>query len=147
MGVFATRDIPAYSYLTMYPCDGVAIQPWDLRHTDIEICLGWEFGSAATKVAYSQLLTPPPRTSNLAIIGNPELKDDAHFLAHLINDSVVCKRAEAGMIYNATSMMKMNSVYDPVFRAQFSTKDIKAGEEVLTSYGAEYWLDLKKYTV
>jgi hypothetical protein len=29
--------------------------------------------------------------------------------------------------------------------AQFSTREIKAEEEILNTYGAEYWLDLIKY--
>ena len=145
MGVFAKRDIPAFSYLTMYPCDGVRWQPIELAQTTFEHGAGWDSGSIVMNLSYTQLLTPPPKTGNLAIVGNPEMRQDPHFLAHLINDGAMCKRAAAVRIYNLASEAKMNSLYDPVYRAQFAVKDIKAGEEVLNSYGAEYWLDMLKY--
>ena len=149
MGVFATHDIPAYSYLTMYPCDGVRWQPkeWlDIPQLAGSMYgTGWSGESTVETIAYSQCLPAPPKTGNLAIIGNPKLCGDAHFLAHLINDGAMCKRPEAASAYLITSEFKANSVYDPVLMAQFSIKDIKAGEEVLNSYGVAYWLDLIKY--
>ena len=84
-------------------------------------------------------------TGSLGIVGNPALSKDPHFLAHLINDGAMCKRAEAARVYDVASLTKANSIYDGVHKAQFSIKDIKAGEEILYSYGEEYWLDLIKY--
>jgi hypothetical protein len=149
MGVFATQDIPAYSYLTMYPCDGVRWQPKEWL--DIPKLAGSMYGtgfsgeSTVETIAYSQCLPSPAKTGNLAILGDPKLSGDAHFLAHLINDGAMCKRAEAAAVYLATSKVKANSIYVPELRAQISIKDIKVGEEVLNSYGVNYWLDLIKY--
>lgn len=149
MGVFATRDIPAYSYLTMYPCDGVRWQPKEWlkipQLADSMYGTGFSGGTTVETIAYSQCLPSPAETGNLAIVGNPQLSGDAHFLAHLINDGVMCKRPEAASVYLVTSLTMANSVYDPALMAQISIKDIKAGEEVLNSYGVAYWLDLIKY--
>ena len=149
MGVFATHDIPAYSYLTMYPCDGIRWQPKEWLDTpqlaDSMYGTGLNLETTVDTISYSQLLPAPAKSGNLAIIGNPEMFGDAHFLAHIINDGAMCKRPEAASVYLATSEKKMNSAYDPTMMAQFSIKDIKAGEAVLNSYGVAYWLDLIKY--
>ena len=149
MGVFATRDIPAYSYLTMYPCDGVRWQPKEWLNfpklADSMYGTGFSGKSTAETIAYSQCLPTPAKTGNLAILGDPKLSGDAHFIAHLINDGAMCKRAETAAVYLAASKVKANSIYDPELRAQISIKDIKVGEEVLNSYGVNYWLDLVKY--
>ena len=82
---------------------------------------------------------------DLSIVGNPKLFDEPHFLAHIINDGAMCKRPEASAVYEIASLSKANSLFDPVCMAQFATRDIKVGDEILNTYGAEYWLDLVKY--
>ncbi len=62
----------------------------------------------------------------------------------MINDGAQCKRPEATALYDTVSMHKMNSAFFPILGAHFSVQDIKAGDEILTPYGLEYWLDLIK---
>ena len=148
-GVFAVRDIPAFSYLTIYPCDGLLWQPSDWSH-DEEMCrsmitCGHRADTHEKSLSYRQLLFEPPGTGSLIIEGNPELVCNSHFLAHMINDGAQCKRPEAAALYKTVSMRKMNSAFCPVLGAHFSVRDIKAGDELLTFYGLDYWLELLKH--
>ena len=143
MGVFATRDIPAESYITMYPADGVSWQP-DKWNGPPQVCLasGWKGTTNSQANAYRQGVDPIPGTRSLAIIGNPALTDDCHFLGHMINDGACCKRKEASKIYEKISNAKANCEMCVDVMTMASTRDIKAGEEILTSYGVDCWLDL-----
>jgi hypothetical protein len=148
-GVFAVRDIPAFSYLTIYPCDGVLWQSSDWTHDEgmrrKMITCGHRADTHQKSLSFRQLLPEPPGTGNLIIEGNPALVNDPHFLAHMINDGAQCKRPEAVALYEAVSAHKMNSAFCPILGAHFSLRDIKAGDEILTFYGPEYWLDLMKH--
>ena len=142
------RDIPAFSYLTIYPCDGVLWQSSDWTHDEemwrSMITCGHRADTHEKSLSFRQLLPCPPGTGSLIIEGNPALVNDPHFLAHMINDGAQCKRPEAAALYKAVSARRMNSAFCPVLGAHFSVRDIKAGDEILTPYGAEYWLDLVK---
>ena len=148
LGVFATRDIPAFSYITMYPCDGVKWQPTEWRHDSMLAtscyATGWAGNTREETISYSQNLPPTRKTASVGIMGDPTMSDDPHFLAHIINDGAMCKRPEAVNIYSSASMTKMNSSFDAVLMAQFSVRDIAAGEEILNHYGEDYWLDLAR---
>ena len=148
-GVFAVRDIQAFSYLTLYPCDGLLWQSSDWSH-DEEMCrsmitCGHRADTHEKSISYRQLLLEPPGTGSLIIEGDPALVNDPHFLAHMINDGAQCKRPEAAALYNTVSRNKMNCAFCPVLGAHFSIRDIKAGDELLTTYGLDYWLDLMKH--
>jgi len=139
-GVFALQDIPAFTYLTMYPCDGFAF-----TSMDGEAFMGWFGATPKDDVSYRQNfrikgLTNLTTLNSLHITGNPQLKDDPHFIGHMINDGATCRRRETMAIYEDMSVMKANAVFDPFLNALFSYKIIRAGEEVLLSYGLEYWM-------
>ena len=144
MGVFATRDILEDSYITMYPADGVSWQPdnWN-GSQQVSLVSGWKGSSAWQVNAYRQGVEPIPGTRSLAIIGNPELTEDCHFLGHMINDGACCKRKATAETYEKISAAKANCEMNTDTMTMISTRDIKAGEELLTSYGVDYWLDLK----
>ena len=139
-GVFAVQDIPAFTYLTMYPCDG-----FGFTSMDGEAFMGWWGATPKDDVSYRQNIRHKGMTklttlTSLHITGNPQLKDDPHFIGHMINDGATCRRKETMAIYQHMSLMKANAVFDPFLNALFSYKIIRAGEEVLTSYGPEYWM-------
>jgi hypothetical protein len=69
------------------------------------------------------------------------------FLAHLVNDgSVVREASEQGLVdYYTSSRQRKNCVFisfgpAPVL-ALVTTCDVPRGEELLTSYGANYWME------
>ena len=138
-GVFAVRDIPAFTYITMYPCDGVAFTT-----VDSETYMGWYGATPTDDVSYRQNvrlkgMTTLATLTNMHITGNPQLKDDPHFIGHMINDGATCRREEAVAIYLKMSQMKSNAAFDPFLNAIISYTIIRAGEEVLLTYGPEYW--------
>ena len=139
IGVFATRDIEPYTFITMYPCDGMGWQLEGMR-ADQACGLGWCPMDKALRSRYSQELPGPRGVSQVDIVGDPALHDDPRFLGHMINDAAVCKKASHIGVYRAVILKKCNCMFSPDLCAHFSTKAIAAGEEILSCYGAEYWL-------
>ena len=143
MGVFATRDIEPYTFITMYPCDGIGciLEGMGGYHA-------WNYGwcpeDNAFRSRYSQELPGPPGTWQVDVVGNPDLHDDPHFLGHMINDAAVCKKASHIGVYRAVVQKKSNCMFSPDLCAHFSIKAIAAGEEILSCYGADYWLACAK---
>ena len=145
MGVFATRDITAGSYITMYPADGVSWQPSDHKGSSQHfLANGWKGSSALQRNMYRQELEPIPGTRALAIMGNPAITNDRHFLGHMVNDGACCKRNDAAQIYKTVSAAKANSEMCGDILAVIANRNIKAGEEILTSYGVDYWLSMNR---
>ena len=148
MGVFATKDIEAFSFLSLYPCDGLLWLPedadWDLINSTAAIRTGWKPTSLEEELTYRQAIDSLGR-GKLFIDANPSVTADPYFLAHMINDGASCKREESAEMYWTISDRKRNSLFCPVLEAHFATKDIKKGEEILSTYGSDYWLDLATY--
>lgn len=69
------------------------------------------------------------------------------FLAHLVNDgSIVREASEQGLLdYYTSSRQRKNCVFIPFgpapVLALVTTCDVPRGEELLTSYGANYWME------
>ena len=78
----------------------------------------------------------------MAIYGNPLLCDDPHFVGHMINDGATCKSPDRVELYDTISNAKANCAFISSFGVMISMKPIRAGEELLTSYGSTYWLTL-----
>ena len=69
LGVFATRDIEAFSYVTMYPCDGATWHP-DVWDGDDSMYFGWpESVTWVERHSYQQEAPPPPGARAMAIYG------------------------------------------------------------------------------
>lgn len=145
LGVFATRDVEPLRYLTVYPCDGVSWHPKIGRFQmgNDGMCFGWpEKVSFLERHTYQQEVEPPPGARAMAIYGNPLLHDDPHFVGHMINDGATCKSPERVEIYEEISSAKANCSFISIWGVMISLKPIKAGEELLTTYGSKYWLTL-----
>jgi len=144
LGVFATQDIEPCSYVTMYPCDGAT---WHPDATDGDTCLYFGWPSAVTwpeRHTYQQEVQQPPGARAMAIYGDPLLHDDPHFVGHMINDGAKCSSLESAEVYQAISDVKANCQFISSIGAIVSIRHVKAGEELLTSYGHMYWLTLRK---
>lgn len=68
------------------------------------------------------------------------------FLAHWVNDgSIVLERSEQGLIDYYISSMQRNCVFIPFgpapMLALVTTCTVRRGEELFTSYGANYWME------
>jgi hypothetical protein len=142
LGVFATQDIEACSYVTMYPCDGATWHPneWDSNDS---LHFGWpESVTWVERHSYQQEAPPPPGARAMAIYGDPLLHNDPHFAGHMINDGANCYSEEMVEIYDAVSCRRANCQFIGAVGAVISIRDIKAGDEILTHYGSKYWLTL-----
>ena len=144
LGVFATQDIEPCHYVTIYPCDGAT---WHSDATDDDTCMHFGWPSAVTwteRHTYQQEVRPPPGARAMAIYGDPLLHDDPHFVGHMINDGAKCSSFESAEVYEAISERKANCHFISSIGAIISSRHIKAGEELLTSYGHRYWLRLRE---
>jgi hypothetical protein len=129
-GVFAKQKLHANQVVTMYPCHGVITNEEREHHTLRNYCL--------------ELKTP-----NQFIVGNPDIQIDG-CLGHMINDSgenvLLLRDAIEPDFIDCTDYM-WNSVHlsNCVFvRGEHfiyvkTTKEIEVGEELLSSYGYEWW--------
>jgi hypothetical protein len=79
--------------------------------------------------------------------GEPATTTSSCFLAHLVNDgSTVLHASEQGLLdYYVTSRQRKNCVFIPFgpapILALVTTCPVRRGDELWTSYGANYWLD------
>lgn len=158
-GVFATRDIKRGEAVCLYPADYVMLnyngevyttKDNDMKDFDMDYAFSWYY-----------------KNQLIHIIGN-KTKYTPLLCGHLVNDArlnmkeLTYKKGDEKMLLNelikygyADSNVKLEkSKYVAYLRA---CKDIKKGEELLTSYGFSYWVkdnalyydslmnDLKKY--
>ena len=140
LGVFATRDVPAFTYLTMYPTDGLKWAPIGVKTN--HVAWGWLGETKFDGEQYALAVPEPKGAEFLTILGDPSQKDNPHFLGHLINDGARCKSLKASAVYECVSLAKCNAIFCPVVRAVFSIKSIEKGQEILIHYGAQYWVCL-----
>ena len=77
------------------------------------------------------------------IVAMPELDGDPSYLGHFANDGAVAPLCESELAaYVIESADKANAVHQECqgcHMVTVATKDIKTGNEVLVTYGPEYW--------
>jgi SET domain-containing protein len=149
-GVFATCDIKQGEIITLFPCHILERVSYKDRKSTGTCTLASEAVSSAFGPGYT--CSSDPRledyrfsfaTGNYNIVGHPALDDDPSYMGHFINDAA--KPTEDIMsvqIYINVSMAKRNCVMKTVegfVAAVVAVRDIKAGEEILMTYGAGYW--------
>ena len=151
LGLFATKDIEPYELITMYPADGVRLWLQDGKHTVyLEKFAGM---TTDTCVDYSADV-PAYKGWRIEIVGDPAKISDPFYLGHMANDYCQMTKVEQKDIYTNISLKGMNAFIGCVpFEACFpegrhlwkahgiwSTKPIKAGEEIYIHYGEDYWV-------
>jgi hypothetical protein len=141
VGVFATREISKGELITCYPGDALIYQPTDgiifgehvpETMADPESCFGeWiDYGLA--------------EDDEYALIGIPLLDDDAAYLGHFCNDGACLLEGWNTSQYSVASNQMLNAKHIDVaglHTATVATRPIRRDEEVLVSYGKEYWLE------
>lgn len=144
LGVFANVDIPAWTPITQYPAHYV--------YKDGKITVYKMYG----KRTKDEILDMHKRygltiSKGLTIIGDKDIYN-VNECGHLLNDASMIEFPEKSMLsktklkhlirdyYNQTRY-KVNTIY---FQGHLiSTRNIREGEEILCSYGARYWFNLK----
>lgn len=117
-GVFAKEYIKKGEIVSMYPSDVVRIYH---QNEYYEKCSDRTTNLNLSKYAY--------KTEQCVILGDSEFISDMNLVGHMINDG--CH--------------EQNCVYYPyhIFILIVASKDINKDEELLVSYGVDYWTTIK----
>jgi hypothetical protein len=90
-------------------------------------------------------------TNNYSICGDPELIDDMTFVGHMVNDGICGKsvfdNTKEHNKYDRKKLEKNNAQFVLWDQTDFLVKvialtDIRQNEEILVSYGYDYWINL-----
>lgn len=79
------------------------------------------------------------------ICGDPRIYDDPSYLGHMINDGVEGHHKKDMELYYTVSKDKNNAIYKNIGNVGFcvaivALRDIEPDEEILISYGYNYWI-------
>lgn len=158
--LFAKANIKSGSIISFYPIHGMGVD-----FTESSICMALDesdqahFDQEEKDANYLQYIigSRPLLSHNVAemfsgdslfIDVNPDREDKVGWLSHYVNDgATVTKVGEDGVLdYYERSTQAKNCVHVPFgpcpILATVATRKIKKGEELLTTYGASYWLNV-----
>lgn len=134
LGVFASKNIKKGEIVSMYPSDVVRIYHGD------HYC---EFKSDQCQVVDDRHAY---KTNECVIFGDPTLLDNMNLVGNMINDHAQTDGSEEqNILYYHESYLKQNVKYHPyhIFVLIVACKDIMKDEELLVSYGVDYWKVIK----
>ena len=151
LGLFVTKDIDPFELITLYPADGVRL--WLQDGKDTVYLKKFTGMTTDTCVDYSADV-PAYEGWRIEIVGDPAKISDPFYLGHMANDYCQMTRVEQKAIYTNTSWKGMNAAIgcvpfevcflerEHLFKSHgiWSTKPIKAGEEIYVHYGDDYWV-------
>jgi hypothetical protein len=154
-GLFALDDLQPSEIVALYPVDGI----WEDDHSGV-VCASAEdvehFGQQPPPMSYRAVVQP---ATGACVDANPNWPLVDGWLAHLVNDGASLKSfdsldgakgsgetdSQAVARYLHASLTAGNCVLMPFGRmpllAAVTTTSICAGDELLTSYGVDYWTD------
>ncbi len=171
LGVFAKEKIKAGTILSFYPAHTLGINVGDeyIEKVSIDSVTG-ELKHESTENEDSSSSSSADQSYLIHILGNRPLmntdiqqelggdtifidvdlsqQEQPGFVSHRINDgATVTENSEEGLLeYYRTSRRLKNCVHVPFgpspLLATVATKKIKKGDELFTTYGCSYWLDI-----
>ena len=148
-GLFAAKDIQRGDLLTCYPGDILVYSPSTEASISSDDKLVW-----GSHVPESLRLDDDEVHSSLngyilqvtddsAILGLPSMDNDMAYAGHFANDGAQPPLGESQIAsYVIASNDLSNAMHVPLedcHMATVATRDIKEGNEVLVTYGPEYW--------
>lgn len=139
-GVFAKCDIPPRTVITCYPAD-VLLKKIPGPGNKCSVTPKTESADWANKNQQLMFRYMLQINSILSIIGNPEIAVPG-YMGHMVNDGASCSGPEKEYTYLLASTASSNamlSMIDDICPVIVSFKPIRAGTEVLVSYGVEHW--------
>lgn len=140
VGLFATRDIAEGELITCYPGDALIYQPTE------GIIFGGHVPEALADpdaVEDEWLDYTLSEDEAYAVVGIPALDDDAAYAGHFCNDGA---RLVDGDVdgYELASAAARNAKHvdlDGLHMVTVATRRISRGEEVLVTYGEDFWVE------
>ena len=156
-GLFAARDLPAGTLVALYPAHAIGRGEQNVFYDTNRDYFKKQTSSGSLRpyrqnvlgdrslfgVANDQIEDP------FFIDANPEQALVDGWTAHLVNDGAMCDAGDEDSVvrYYKASLAHRNCLIVPVGPAPLmgyaTTRDVEAGEELLTTYGAEYWVEVK----
>lgn len=138
LGVFANKDFNKGELITRYPAHYIyKLNQYSIFNIDLELNTNY--------IDYRMDLS-----DNIAIIGHPKLIHNMTLVGHICNDgykhNFKTNNKKNRNKYNKKAKEYNNSTffpYDEVITIM-SGKKIKKDEEILVSYGFNYWLNQNK---
>ena len=156
-GLFAARDLPAGTLVALYPAHAIGRGEQNVFYDTNRDYFKKQTSSGSLR-PYRQSVLGDRSLFGVAndqiedpffIDANPEQPLVDGWTAHLVNDGAVCAAGEEESVvgYYTASLARRNCLIVPVGPAPLmgyaTTRDVEAGEELLTTYGAEYWVEVK----
>ena len=156
-GLFAARDLPAGTLVALYPAHAIGRGEQNVFYDTNRDYFKKQTSSGSLR-PYRQSVLGDRSLFGVAndqiedpffIDANPEQALVDGWTAHLVNDGAVCAAGDEASVvrYYEASLVRRNCLIVPVGPAPLmgyaTTRDVEAGEELLTTYGAEYWVEVK----
>ena len=156
-GLFAARDLPAGTLVALYPAHAIGRGEQNVFYDTNRDYFKKQASSGSLR-PYRQSVLGDRSLFGVAndqiedpffIDANPEQALVDGWTAHLVNDAVMCDAGDEESVvrYYEASLARRNCLIVPVGPAPLmgyaTTRDVEAGEELLTTYGAEYWVEVK----
>ena len=156
-GLFAARDLPAGTLVALYPAHAIGCGEQNVFYDTNRDYFKKQTSSGSLR-PYRQSVLGDRSLFGVAndqiedpffIDANPEQALVDGWTAHLVNDGAVCAAGDEASVvrYYEASLVRRNCLIVPVGPAPLmgyaTTRDVEAGEELLTTYGAEYWVEVK----
>lgn len=154
-GLFATTSFSPGDLLTIYPPHvGVFFPEGRSIHPDMLVVKhGLVHRMIDHEVLFSETLLRQYESYNmkisdqLTIVGLPMYDQDSRLLAHFANDGARGHTVADKPVYERVAKQKNNAAfirYCSVFVALVATKPIDSDEEILVTYGHEYWTSITR---
>ena len=156
-GLFAARDLPAGTLVALYPAHAIGRGEQNVFYDTNRDYFKKQTSSGSLR-PYRQSVLGDRSLFGVAndqiedpffIDANPEQALVDGWTAHLVNDGAMCDAGDEDSVvrYYEASLARRNCLIVPVGPAPLmgyaTTRDVEAGEELLTTYGAEYWVEVK----
>lgn len=156
-GLFAARDLPAGTLVALYPAHAIGRGDQNVFYDTNRDYFKKQMSSGSLR-PYRQSVLGDRSLFGVAndqiedpffIDANPEQPLVDGWTAHLVNDGAMCDAGDDDSVvrYYKASLARRNCLIVPVGPAPLmgyaTTRDVEAGEELLTTYGAEYWVEVK----
>mmetsp|Transcript_23155 Transcript_23155/g.35118 ORF Transcript_23155/g.35118 Transcript_23155/m.35118 type:complete len:260 (-) Transcript_23155:306-1085(-) len=138
-GLFARFNCKKGDLLTCYPGDALVISPDD----EEEWVILWGDHVNETREIEELLGYIIHACDDFGVLGSPSLDQDPAYFGHFANDGASMPLTEASLgVYVIDSNEKANAMHeslDDCHMVTIATRDIAAGEEILVTYGPDYW--------
>ena len=156
-GLFAARDLPAGTLVALYPAHAIGRGEQNVFYDTNRDYFKKQTSSGSLR-PYRQSVLGDRSLFGVAndqiedpffIDANPEQPLVDGWTAHLVNDGAMCDAGDEDSVvrYYMASLARRNCLIVPVGPAPLmgyaTTRDVEAGEELLTTYGTEYWVEVK----